>query len=101
MANLANLPTKQLRGIKDLIQDAVDAGVDTTELVHLAIARKPYAMLEKIEAIAGPVHVVERVQNTITVGVYQSIRAINKLSATIATGILDHIERSADKNVRF
>ncbi|HSY29018.1 MAG TPA: hypothetical protein VK832_16030 [Burkholderiaceae bacterium] len=98
---MTNLPTKQLRGIKDLIQDAVDAGVDATEQMHLVIARKPYAALEKIEALAGPVHVVERVQNTITVGVYQSIRAINKLSATIATGIIDHIERSADKNVKF
>jgi hypothetical protein len=97
---MARLPTKQLRGIKDLIQDAVDAGVDATEKLHLIIMRKPYAALEKIDAIAAPVHLVERVQNTITIGTYQSIRTINKLSATIASRVIDHLEESAEKTVR-
>jgi hypothetical protein len=94
---MSNLPTKQLRGVKDLLKDAVDAGVDATEQVHLALARKPYAVLEKITAIAAPVHVIERLQHTITVGVYQSIRTVNALSAVVATEVIDRIERSADK----
>ncbi|HXA46656.1 MAG TPA: hypothetical protein VNW52_03425 [Burkholderiaceae bacterium] len=98
---MANLPTKQLRGVKDLLKDAVDAGVDTTEQVHLALARKPYAVLEKISLIAAPVHVVERIQHTITVGVYQSIRTINALSAVVATEVIDRIERSADKKNKY
>jgi hypothetical protein len=94
---MTNLATKQLRGVKDLLKDAVDAGVDATEQVHLALARKPYAVLEKISLIAAPVHVVERIQHTITVGVYQSIRTVNALSAVVATEVIDRIERTADK----
>lgn len=94
---MAKLPVQQMRGIKDLVRDAVDAGVDATENVHLLIMRKPYAALEKIEVIAAPVHVVERVQNTITVGVYRSIRGINKFSAAVATRIIDHLERTTGR----
>lgn len=89
---MAKLPVQQIRGAKDLIQDAVEAGVTATEQVHQAIARKPYALLAKIDAIAGPVQAVEHIQQTITGGVYRAIRTANKLTGAIATHVIDRLD---------
>lgn len=96
---LSKLPVKELRGINALIHDAVDAGVDATEKMHLAIARKPFAVLEKITPIAAPARVVDRVQLAITTGVYRSIRVVNRLSGSLGKHVIDRIEQAADKKV--
>jgi hypothetical protein len=89
---MAKLPVQQIRGAKDLIQEAVEAGVTATEQVHQTIARKPYALLAKIDVIAGPVQVVEQIQQTITCGVYRAIRAANRLTGALATQVIDHLD---------
>lgn len=89
---MAKFPVQQMRGAKDLIQDAVDAGVTATERVHQAIARKPYALLAKIDAIASPVQAVETIHQTITGGVYSAIRRANKLTGAIATHVIDRLD---------
>ncbi len=89
---MSRLSIQQLRGLKDLIQDAVAAGVNITEETHQAIARQPYALLEKIPIIATPAHVIENVQQTVTSGVYQTIRAVNQVSGAFANQVLDRLE---------
>jgi hypothetical protein len=83
---------KQLRGAKDLIHDAVAAGVDASEQVHLAIARKPYAALAQIEVLAGPVQVIEQTQLALTCGIYQAIRIVNRFASAAAGRVLDQLE---------
>lgn len=97
---MSKLPVQQIRGVKDLIQDAVDAGVDATEQVHQSIARKPFALLAKITPIAGPVLVIEQVQHGITTGIYQAIRTVNKLSGALATQVIDRLDRGTDKTTK-
>lgn len=88
---------KQLRGAKDLLQEAVEAGVNATEKVHHAIAKKPYAVLGSLPVIAVPVRHIETVQTTITTGVYRAIRAVNKTSGTLATHLIDRLDDKAQK----
>jgi hypothetical protein len=91
---MSQLSIQQLRGLKDLIQDAVAGGVNITEETHQAIARQPYALLAKIPIIATPAHVVEHVQQTVTGSVYQTIRAVNQVAGALANQVLDHLEES-------
>lgn len=94
---MAQLPFQQLRGVKDLLQGAVDAGVNASERLHLEIARKPYTVLKQLDPIAAPVQTVEQIQESITLGVYQSIRAITRISATVAGEVIDRIEAATPK----
>lgn len=93
---MPKIPIKQIRGAKDLIHDAVNAGINATEEVHQAIARKPYALLEKIDVIATPVKAVGHVQHFVTSRVYQAVRTVNKLTGIIATQVIDRIESYED-----
>jgi hypothetical protein len=93
---MAKLSMPQIRGAKDLIQEAVEAGITATEQMHLAIARKPYALLAKIDVIAGPVRAVELIQQTITGGVYRAIRIANRLTGAIATQVIDRLDTADD-----
>jgi len=89
------LPVRELRGLAELIHDAVEAGVGATEKMHLAIASKPFAVLEKVKPIAVPAQIVDRVQHTITVSVYQTIRTVNRFSGALTKQLIDRIEQSA------
>jgi hypothetical protein len=98
---MAKLSLPQLRGAKDLIQEAVEAGVTATEQLHLAIARKPYVLLARIDAIAGPVQAVDLIQQTITGSVYRAIRVANRLTGAIATKMIDRLDVTEDRTGKF
>jgi len=93
---MKRIPVGQLRGAKDLIQDAVLAGTDAAQRLQLSAARQPYAVLEKIAPITVPVRAVEQVQTAITIGVYGMIRSVTRLTASVADHALDLAERSTD-----
>lgn len=94
---MAKMTIQQIRGLNDLIQDAVDAGVQETAQIHQAIARQPYALLEKIPVVAAPVRTIRRVQEAITDGVYQTIRTLNRTAGILATQVIDYLEERENR----
>ncbi|HSN73634.1 MAG TPA: hypothetical protein VL334_00930 [Anaerolineae bacterium] len=82
----------QLHGAKDLAQDAVLATVDEVAKAHTDIARASYAVLGWFPIVAEPARAIEQVQRTITSGVYDAIRGINRLAADAADRLLDRVE---------
>ncbi len=81
------------RGVKALIHDAIDA---TTHLVgegHASVARNVRRVSDAIEPLSGPVAAVDGVRGTVTEGVLQSIRWVNRavegLSDTALDALLD------------
>ncbi|HEX9373835.1 MAG TPA: hypothetical protein VF897_22680 [Roseiflexaceae bacterium] len=83
---------RQLRGANDLLQDAVESGARAIGEAHQAVARRPYALLEQICVVAAPARAIERAQQTVTAGVYQSIRTINRIAGSLAAQGLDWLE---------
>lgn len=83
---------RQIRGAKDLLEDAVEALAVSVADAHRKIARQPYALLARIEPIAAPVRVIEEAHLKITDGVYFSIRLGNRLVGVVAGFALDRIE---------
>jgi prephenate dehydratase len=93
---MSPLSMEQIRGLNDLVQDGVTAGIDATERVHRAIARQPYALLEKIDAIAAPVQAIEQCQQALTDAVYATVRGVHGMTAGIADRLIERLSRAAE-----
>lgn len=93
MEKTTRRPTlRQLKGLNDLIADAVEAGVTRTEEMHRAIARRPYAVLKRIGPVATPVRTVEFVETTISGSVYWTIRFATRVSGAVVAEVLERLE---------
>lgn len=88
----SRLSVQQVRGLVDFIQDTVAGTVNAVENTHQAIARQPFALLERVCPVAAPVRLIERIERGVAGGVYQSIRGVNELVGTLATRVLDAVE---------
>jgi hypothetical protein len=86
---------RKLRGLNDLLVDAVDAGVARTEQVHQSIARYPYAALKRIGPVAAPVAAIEFVQTTITGSVYWTLRLATRVSGVTVAQVLERLDTRA------
>jgi len=94
---MSRFSIQQAKGLKDLVQETVEAGTNATEQVHQSIAKQPYAVLKRIPLIAPPARIIEQCQHAVTSGIYQSIRVINRVSGTLATKALDRLEEKPEK----
>ncbi len=88
------VPIQQLRGAKDLLEDVMTATVNASESLQQKIVRQPYALLQRIDAIAEPVRKIESVQATITHTIYGTIRLVTRGTASLASRLLDFAEQN-------
>lgn len=86
---------RQLRGLKDLVQETVDDAVGAIADVHREMARRPYALMSHLPLIGRPAREIERVQHDIIDGIYGSIRAVNAVVGKAASYTLDRLEEEA------
>lgn len=70
---------KRLRGLRALVEEAVEHGSKAVEGVHRATAKRTFDVLEAIEPIAVPVKVVHTVHDLSLSTTYGAIRAVNKV----------------------
>jgi hypothetical protein len=87
---------KRLRGLRALIEDAVQHGSSAIERVHLATAARPFAVLENIAPTALVARGVHIAHDAIATSVYGAIRATNHLVGALATVALDMAEALED-----
>jgi hypothetical protein len=78
----------RLRGLRALLEEAVDQGTSAVERVHRATAARPFAILDEIPPIALPARGVRVVHDATVSVVYESVRQVNRLvGATLALAI--------------
>ncbi|HEX2675367.1 MAG TPA: hypothetical protein VHM19_01975 [Polyangiales bacterium] len=71
---------KRWRGLKSLLQDAVEQGATAIEKVHLETARRPFTVIEKVAPpIEKPVQGVHAIHDAIVSSTYTSVRLVNRL----------------------
>ncbi|MGO9839435.1 MAG: hypothetical protein ACLP1X_35090 [Polyangiaceae bacterium] len=87
---------KRLRGLRALIEDAVEHGSGAIERVHLATAARPFAVLERIPPTALVARSVHVAHDAIATSVYGTIRATNRLLGAAAAIALDVAETLDD-----
>jgi len=90
---MRQLTVQQMRGIQDLVQTAVHEATNALEGAQHNVARKPYAVMERIWPIAHTASAVESVQMSITKRVYHSIRTANTIAGSLAALALDQLEK--------
>lgn len=86
---------KRWRGLKALVQDAVEHGSKAIERVQKETADRPFAILEQIPEISAPAKVVHLLHDASVSGVHGMIRIVNKLVGATADVAFDAIA-SAD-----
>lgn len=70
---------KRLRGLRALVEEAVEHGSKAVERVHRETANRTFDILESIEPIALPVKVVHTVHDLSVSTTYGAIRVVNKV----------------------
>lgn len=70
---------RRLKGLRALVQEAVEHGTKAVEKVHRDTANRTFDILEAIEPIALPVKVVHTVHDVSVATTYGAIRVVNKV----------------------
>jgi hypothetical protein len=82
---------EQWKGLATLATEAVTSGASAIERVHLAVARRPFDVLEEIPVVAGPAAVVRVVHDLSTRASYASVRGVARLVGRAVGVVLDHV----------
>ena len=86
---------KRWRGLKDLLQDAVDKGTTAVERVHKDVARTPFAVLEHVPPLADPARLGWSLLERAITETYETIRAVNRMTGELVGVALDLAERQS------
>ncbi|AKT43082.1 hypothetical protein [Chondromyces crocatus] len=81
------------RGLKSLVQDAVEHGSRRVERVQKELARRPFAVLEQIPAIAVPVKGIHEVHDLVVSSTHDVIRLVNRVVGDSLDVVMETVER--------
>ncbi|WP_438022083.1 hypothetical protein [Sorangium sp. So ce233] len=84
------------RGLKDLVQDAVDNGSRAVERLQKHAAKLPFDLLEQIPPISAPVRGIRVVHDTMVSGVHVAIRLVNRVAGYTIDGVLFVVEQQKE-----
>jgi len=73
-----NKTLSRLRGLKDLLVDAVDHGTGAIEKVHVGTAKRTFDVLEAIPGVDEPTKLVHEVHDASVHGVYTTVRLVTR-----------------------
>lgn len=86
--------TKRLRGLKQLLQDAVEHGSIAVERVQLERAKLPFAVLERVPVIATPARGVHLLHDAAVSTTHGMIRLVNRVVGDTLDAVIDEVERA-------
>ena len=88
---------ERLRGLRRLVEEAVEHGSKAVEDVHKATAARTFTVLEAIPPIAKPAKVVHTVHDLWLSGIYGAIRVGNKVMGKTLEVALDVSEDPGER----
>jgi hypothetical protein len=88
---------KRWKGLKALVQDAVENGASAIERVHLETAKRPFAALKMVPPIEKPVEGIQTLHDTIVSGVYGTVRVVTRAVGKGLDAALDALEDESEK----
>ncbi|GAC1631168.1 MAG: hypothetical protein NVS9B10_24340 [Nevskia sp.] len=80
---------RQMQGALHLLQTGIDRGSRRVEEMHLAISKKPFAVLRHIPVVSLVAGVVEKVHDGVTHGVHKTLRTANEFALGTAIHALE------------
>lgn len=95
----SNETMKRLKGLRALVEQAVEHGSKAVEKIHRDTANRTFDILEAIEPIALPVKVVHTVHDVSVATTYGAIRVVNKVVGKGLELALDAADGPAESDV--
>jgi hypothetical protein len=89
---MVRLIADRLRGLRALLEDAVDQGTSAVERVHKATAARPFDVLDHVPVVAPVARGVRVVHDATVAGVYEAIRQVNHLVGVTLAVAIDVLE---------
>lgn len=86
----------RIEAVKDLVQEAIDAGATSVEQIHKTIAELPLTALEKRGLLGAEGAQALRLVDASIGTVYDAIRSVNREIGNLASGIFEALENHAD-----
>ena len=80
---------KRLKGLKDMLIDAVDHGAGAIEKVHVGTAKRTFDVLEAIPGIDEPSKLAHEVHDASVHGVYTTVRVVTRGVGAVLDLVLD------------
>jgi hypothetical protein len=87
---------KHWQGLRALVNDAVEHGASAIQRVHLATAKRPFAIAEQIPGIAESAQTVHLIHDAVVSNVYDTIRLVNVVVGKTLETALDALDEGAD-----
>lgn len=84
---------KRLRGLAELVVDAVDHGSRAVEELHAQTGRWVFDLLERVPPLAAPARLVRSLQQQAIARTYGTIRLVNRLGGELAGVAIDLASR--------
>lgn len=78
----------RLRGLCQLVSEAIDHGATAVEEVHLATTSRTFLALSKLPVVAEPSELIRVVHDTWVTGIYGTIRVVNRVVGKTIDGVL-------------
>ena len=85
--------SSRLRGLRQLVSEAVDHGATAVETVHLATTSRTFRLLSMLPIVAEPSEVIHVVHDAWVSGVYGAVRVVNRVVGKALDVALDVAER--------
>jgi hypothetical protein len=82
----------RLRGLRALLEEAVEQGTTAVERVHMATAARPFDILAHIPPVAPGARGVRVIHDATVTGVYEAIRQVNRLVGATLSAVIDVAE---------
>jgi hypothetical protein len=74
---------RRWKGLKDLVQEAVDSGAGAVEVVHREAIRGPLELVERIPSLAKPARTVGAVIDAALAASYGMVRVVNRAAGEL------------------
>ncbi|MFY2562601.1 hypothetical protein ACN469_33715 [Corallococcus terminator] len=87
----------RLRGLKDLVHDAVEQGAIAVERIHRSSAAKPFEVLRLIPVLEAPVGTLQSLHDAALSGTYGMVRWVNRAvdgTLDVALDLFEHRQLS-------
>lgn len=84
---------KELRGLTELVQDAVHHGSLAVEEVHQRVARTTFDVLALVPPLAAPAHWIAARQAEIIAATYETVRQTSAVVGRLVGACIDEADR--------
>lgn len=82
----------KLKGLIELIEDAIENGATSIEDVQIAISNEPLDLLARIEPLESTMNGIKEIHNQTIGSIYNMIRKVNQEVAEISINLLEKID---------